>query len=54
MENKKLETLLKSAEREPKSNFNVYNAYKNQIDALYLSPKEYDKAISRLCKILKI
>lgn len=51
---KKLGVLLQSAGKEPKRDFNVYNAYRNQLDDLFLEQSLYDTVITELCKILNI
>lgn len=50
----KMDYILESARTARKGDFEVYNAYRNQINGLYLTPSMYDYAIKELCKILKI
>lgn len=50
----KINNILKSAKRERKHDWGVYNTYKNQIDNLYLDADEYTRVIRTLCNILEV
>lgn len=49
-----LETIFNAARLEPKGNYSAYNMYRNQIENLDLDAKEYQAAVKKLAKILKI
>ena len=49
-----INAILESAKRERKHDWGVYNAYRNQIDNLYLDADEYTRIIRILCNILEV
>lgn len=51
---KNVNLLLEAAKREPKNNFDVYIHYKNKLSEMYLTSEEYQKAITKLCRILEV
>lgn len=52
--NLNLDDLYERAKRDVKGNYLIYNAYKRELEELELSPEEYQKAIVKISKILKI
>lgn len=53
-EEKIVDTLLKAAKNEKKSDWNVYSFYKRQIDELLLNTNEYEEVIRKLCNVLEL
>lgn len=53
-EKKIVDTLLKAAKNEKKSDWNVYSFYKRQIDELLLNTNEYEEVIRKLCNVLEL
>ena len=52
--NKTLDSILSIAARDRKGDYRIYDSYQRQIQRLDLSPKEYESAIIKLSKILKV
>lgn len=53
-EEKIIDTLLKAAKNEKKSDWNVYRFYKRQIDELLLDTNDYEEVIRKLCNVLEL
>ena len=51
---KTLDSILEIAARDRKEDYRIYDSYQRQIQRLDLSPKEYESAIIKLSKILKV
>ena len=51
---KTLDSILEIAARDHKGDYRIYDSYQRQIQSLNLSPKEYESAIIKLSKILKV
>ena len=51
---KTLDSILSIAARDRKEDYRIYDSYQRQIQSLNLSPKEYESAIIKLSKILKV
>lgn len=49
-----LQIILMRAKKDIKHNNRIYNSYKREIEELDLEPKEYEKAIRELSKVLKV
>ena len=54
MKDTKLSNLFKAAETEKKGDYLIYGSYKNQLDNMNLSSEEYEKAVKKLCNILRV
>lgn len=51
---KTLDSILSIAARDRKEDYRIYDSYQRQIQSLNLSPKEYESAIIKLSRILKV
>ena len=51
---KTLDSILEIAARDRKEDYRIYDSYQRQIQRLDLPPKEYESAIIKLSKILKV
>lgn len=51
---RKLNSILYVASRDLKGDYRIYNSYQRQLQELDLSPKEYESAVIKLSKILKV
>lgn len=51
---KTLDSILSIAARDRKGDYRIYDSYQRQIQRLDLPPKEYESAIIKLSKILKV
>lgn len=49
-----LQIILMRAKKDIKHNNRIYNSYKREIEELDLEPKEYEKAVRELSKVLKV
>lgn len=51
----KLEAIMNAAKfAEPKGDYSVYRSYRRQLEDLGLTPEEYQVAVRKLAKILKV
>lgn len=50
----RINRLLESAKRAEKGNYRVYNSYRQELNAMALSPADYEEAVKRLAKALKV
>lgn len=51
----RLDAVMKAAKfAEPKGDYSVYRSYRRQLEDLGLTPEEYQAAVKKLAKILKI
>lgn len=51
----KVDAIMKAAKfAEPKGDYSVYRSYRRQLEDLGLIPKEYQDAVKKLAKILKV
>lgn len=55
-EHKVLKTrfVLDKAKRDIKGNYSIYNLYKRELEDIGLSPKEFEQAVVKLTKILRV
>ena len=51
---KTLDSILSIAARDRKGDYRIYYSYQRQIQRLDLPPKEYESAIIKLSRILKV
>lgn len=51
---KTLNSIFEIAARDCKGDYRIYDSYRRQIQRLDLSPKEYESAIIKLSKVLKV
>lgn len=51
---RKLISILSIATHDHKGDYRIYNSYRRQLQELDLSPKEYESAVIKLSKILKV
>lgn len=51
---KTLDSIFEIAARDRKGDYRIYDSYQRQIQRLDLPPKEYESAIIKLSKILKV
>lgn len=51
---KTLNSIFEIAARDHKGDYRIYDSYQRQIQRLDLSPKEYESAIIKLSKVLKV
>lgn len=51
---KTLESIFEIAARDHKGDYRIYDSYQRQIQKLGLSPKEYESAVIKLSKVLKV
>lgn len=51
---KTLDSIFEIAARDRKGDYRIYDSYQRQIQKLSLSPKEYESAIIKLSKVLKV
>lgn len=42
------------AKRDIKGNYSIYNLYKRELEDIGLSPKEFERAVVKLTKILRV
>lgn len=42
------------AKRDVKGNYSIYNLYKRELEDIGLSPKEFERAVVELTKILRV
>lgn len=50
----RLDNIINEAKRAPKGDYRRYEMYKRRIEALYLTPTEYEDAIKRLSRALGV
>ena len=50
----RLRIILAQAGRDAKGNYSIYHNYRRMIEELPLNPKEFERAIRELSKILKV
>lgn len=51
----RLDAVMKAAKfAEPKGDYSVYRSYRRQLEDLGLTPEEYQAAVKKLAKILKV
>lgn len=50
----RLRIILAQAGRDAKGNYSIYHNYRRMIEELSLTPKEFERAIRELSKILKV
>lgn len=49
------ERIIKAASKSPtKGNYTVYNSYRQELSAMALSPADYEEAVKRLAKVLRV
>ena len=51
---KTLDSIFEIAARDRKGDYRIYDSYQRQIQKLGLSPKEYESAVIKLSKVLKV
>lgn len=51
---KTLNSIFEIAARDRKGDYRIYDSYQRQIQKLGLSPKEYESAVIKLSKVLKV
>ena len=51
---KTLDSIFDIAARDRKGDYRIYDSYKRQIQKLGLSPKEYESAVKKKKKVLKV
>ena len=49
-----LALIFERAEKDVKGNHRIYTSYRQELEELDLSPKEYEKAVIKLSKLLKV
>lgn len=50
----RLKIIMAQAGRDAKGNYNIYHNYRRMIEELNLKPKEFERAIRELSKILRV
>lgn len=54
-ENKeKLAIIIAQAGRDIKGDYNIYHSYRRRIEDLNLSPKDFERAVRELSKVLRV
>lgn len=51
---KTLDSIFEVASHDRKGDYRIYDSYRGQIQQLVLSPKEYESAVVKLSKVLKV
>lgn len=50
----RLDNIINEAKKAPKGDYHRYEMYKRRIETLHLSPAEYEDAVKRLSKALRV